>query len=325
MKKIIVDTYGADIGPEAIIDGALCAVEEIEDLQIVIVGDRNLILPRMEKMNFGSERIEVVHTDEYVTNDDAPTCVFKGKENTSMVMSLEMLSKRDDCLGLVSAGNTGALMVGSIFRVGLIKGLMAPALSTAIPCRKDGLVCLVDCGANIDCTPEDLKRYAIMGNAFMQSYTGNERPKVALMSLGREEGKGNTLTKAAYELIKELPINFVGNVEGSDLAGTDLDVVVTDGFTGNILLKNTEQCGRFALELIDKCAEDGKDYQKIKDAILDRFDFNTRGGATFLGLKKTVVKMHGCAVAATVGACIRQLIRIEERGFSQRIEKALAE
>ena len=325
MKKIIVDTYGADIGPVEIIRGALIAVSEIEDLHVVLVGDENLIRNEMNILATDESRVEIVHTDRYITNDDPPTCVFKGMDDTSMVMSLDMLKKSDDVLGMVSAGNTGALMVGSIFRVGLVKGLMTPALSTAIPCGKNGLVCLVDCGANIECTPEDLKRYALMGNAFMQSLNGDEYPRVGLMSVGREDGKGNTLTKAAFELIKPLGLNFAGNVEGSDLADTELDVVVTDGFTGNILLKNTEECGRAALRIIDKYSDGGEACENIRNAILEKFDFNTRGGATFLGLKKTVVKMHGCAVAATVGACIRQIIRIEERGFSAKVAQAIAE
>lgn len=325
MKKIIVDTYGADIGPVEIIRGALIAVSEIEDLHVVLVGDENLIRNEMNILATDESRVEIVHTDRYITNDDPPTCVFKGMDDTSMVMSLDILKKSDDVLGMVSAGNTGALMVGSIFRVGLVKGLMTPALSTAIPCGKNGLVCLVDCGANIECTPEDLKRYALMGNAFMQSLNGDEYPRVGLMSVGREDGKGNTLTKAAFELIKPLGLNFAGNVEGSDLADTELDVVVTDGFTGNILLKNTEECGRAALRIIDKYSDGGEACENIRNAILEKFDFNTRGGATFLGLKKTVVKMHGCAVAATVGACIRQIIRIEERGFSAKVAQAIAE
>lgn len=325
MKKIIVDTYGADIGHVEIIRGALSAVKEIDDLYVVIVGDESIIRDMMKTYGTDESRVEIVHTDKYITNDDPPTCVFKGKDDTSMVMSLDRLSKSDDVMGMVSAGNTGALMVGSIFRVGLVKGLMAPALSTAIPCGKNGLVCLVDCGANVECTPEDLKRYALMGNAFMQSLLGEEHPKVGLMSVGREDGKGNTLTKAAFELIKPLGLNFVGNVEGSDLADTELDVVVTDGFTGNILLKNTEECGRAALRIIDKYSDGSEACKNIRNAVVEKFDFNTRGGATFLGLKKTVVKMHGCAVADTVGACIRQIIRIEDRGFSAKVAQAIAE
>ncbi len=323
MKKIIIDTYGADAGPVPVIRGALHALSERADLSLVLVGDQMEIEQQIKEMNADSDRIEIMDTDKYITNHDAPTRVFKGAEDTSMVMALTRLKADDETIGLISAGNTGALLVGSICHVGLMKGLMVPALATAIPCKDEGLLCLVDCGANVDCTPEDLKRFAIMGNAFMQSYMDVENPKIGLVSVGKEQGKGNTLCKAAYELIAALPLNFIGNLEGCDVINSEADVVVTDGFIGNVLLKNIEACGKYALALAEKQCKNQQDFARIKQSLLEKFDFNSRGGATFLGVKKTVVKMHGCAVEETVSACVGQLLRLEEHKFSERIEIAL--
>ena len=323
MKKIIIDTYGADRGTLPIIRGALHALSQWEDLSVVLVGNRKEIEQEMLALNADYNRVEIMETDKYITNFDAPTRVFKGAEDTSMVMALTRLKSDNQAMGLISAGNTGALLVGSICHVGLMKGLMVPALATAIPCKDEGMLCLVDCGANVDCKPEDLKRFAIMGNAFMQSYMNIENPKVGLVSVGKERGKGNTLCKEAYEMIANLPLDFIGNLEGSDVVNSEADVVVTDGFTGNVLLKNIEACGKYALDIAQKQCKSEEEFSRVKKGILDKFDFNSRGGATFLGVKKTVIKMHGCAVEDTVSACVGQLLRLEEHQFSQRIEEAL--
>ena len=285
MKKIIIDTYGADSGHVPIIRGALQALSQWKDLSLVLVGDQKEIELQMQEMYLDAARIEIMDTDKYITNHDAPTRVFKGAEDTSMVMALSRLKSDNEAIGLISAGNTGALLVGSICHVGLMKGLMVPALATAIPCKDTGLLCLVDCGANVDCTPEDLKRFAIMGNAFMQSYMNMENPKIGLVSVGKEPGKGNTLCKEAYKLIEALPLNFIGNLEGSDVINSEADVVVTDGFTGNVLLKNIEACGKYALAVAEKQCEDLEVFAKIKQSLLEKFDFNSRGGATFLGVQ----------------------------------------
>lgn len=322
MKKIIVDIFGADLGAEPIVEGAFRTLRENSDLFLVFTGDSEIISREAEKQNISTERFEIIHTTKYVTNNDPPTCVFRGCDDTSMVMALMRLKEDDTCVGMISAGNTGALLVGTICRLGLLPSLKAPVLATAIPCRKEGLVCLLDCGANTECSAEDLKRYAVMGNAFMQSLTGNPSPKVGLMSVGKEKGKGNALTKAAFEKISLLPINFVGNVEGSDLTDGDVDVIVADGFTGNVLLKNTESAGKAALSAIELLPE-SDEKNAAREEILRRFDFNSRGGATFLGARKTVVKMHGCAVADTAFYCIDQVLRLEENKFSENIAKAL--
>ena len=323
MKKIIIDTMGSDFGFEPIVKGSLKALHEKSDISFVYVGNKDDIEPLIESSGADKSRIEIIHTTEFVADDALPTCVFRSGDNTSMVLALENLKKNDEIVGMISSGNTGALLVGTICRLGLIPGLKAPALATALPCKKDGLVCLVDCGANVECSPEDLKRFALMGNAFMQSLTGNENPKIALMSVGKTRHKGTTLVKTAYELLEKLPINFIGNIEGSDMINSQADVIVTDGFTGNALLKNAEACGMAAISIVEEFADDPKIKELLKEKLHSFFAFNDLGGATFLGTKKTVVKMHGCANADTAYSCVDLVLELNSRNFSDKIAKSI--
>lgn len=323
MKKIIIDTLGSDNGHTPLVCGALRALNENPELFIVFTGVTDDIMKLAEEHGADMSRISILHTEEFVPDDALPTCVFRGSDNTSMVMSLEQLKKSDDIAGMISAGNTGALLVGTIFRLGLVSGLQSPALATMLPCRKNGMVCLVDCGANTECTPQDLKRFAVMGNVFSQTLENIESPKVALMSVGRSSHKGNALVKEAYPLIESLPLNFIGNIEGNDMINSEADVIVTDGFTGNILLKNTEAAGMAAISIVDSIGADSPICKQIKDELYRMFAFNDRGGAVFLGAQKTVVKMHGCANADTAYSCVNLLLNLENKNFAKKISDAL--
>ncbi|MBR3908197.1 MAG: phosphate acyltransferase, partial [Clostridia bacterium] len=180
------------------------------------------------------------------------------------------------------------------------------------------------CGAVIDCTANDLVRFAKMGSVFSKCYCGIENPRVGLMSVGREDAKGSRLTIEAFSKLRELDINFIGNIEGSDMVSGYADVVVADGFLGNVLLKNTEAAGKKAIEIIESLGVLSADTMDIiKTALLSKFDFNSRGAATFLGTKKPVVKMHGCANEDTVVASIEQILRLSKNDFSTELEKAL--
>ena len=324
MKKVVIDIYGADKGPEPIIKGALNALEVFPDLGVVFVGERKIIEAFVKE----NERVEIIETYDFISNDENPQVIFSGREQSSMVLSFSRLKKDDDCIGMVRPGSTGALFIGTIRHLGLIKGLRAPALSSDLPLYNGDLMCLVDCGANISCTPHDLVRFALMGNAFKECMKQGCKPKVALLSVGREAGKGNDLIKEAHALLKELPINFIGNMEGSDFATGYADVVVADGFAGNIVLKCAESTGLVARGVVRELAgrsgrEDDPLIKEIEKHLTLSFDYNSRGGATFLGTEKTVIKMHGCAVEATVVACIDQLLRLEAAGFREKIKKAL--
>lgn len=323
MQKIVIDIYGADQGTQVVLNGAAKAIKEL-GIFPVFVGDSALINETMASYGIEAKSYEVIHTTDYITNNEPATCIFGGRDESSISLAYKKLKEDNDCIALLSAGNTGALLVGSICRLGLLPQVKAPSLCSALPCAYENLVTLVDCGSAIDCTANDLVRFAKMGNVFSRCYCGIESPRVGLMSVGREDAKGSRVTLEAFAKLKESDMNFIGNIEGSDLVSGYADVVVADGFLGNVLLKNTEAVGKKAIEIIESLnIKNSEIIQKIKAALLASFDFNSRGAATFLGTKKIVVKMHGCANEDTTIASIEQILRLYKADFSAEMEKAL--
>ncbi len=330
MKKIVIDIYGADRGEMPVLCGSAKAILEDSSLYGVFVGDGDTVTSAMAELGVSEDRYSIIHTTEKIENTDIPMDILKGKakENASMGLAIDALRDDPETIGLLSCGSTGALMIGSIFRLGLIKGLKMPALSSALPAY-DGekLVCLLDCGANIDCKAKDLLNFALLGEAYIKSMFDNDSPRVGLMSVGREDSKGNALTKEAFALLRDSDLNFIGNIEGNDLLSGYADVIVADGFAGNILLKNAEACGRYAQALVEALCDKYGAAPELKSAVSDlldyRFNFNANGGATFLGTKKTVIKMHGSANDHTAYACIKQLLRLHARDFDRRIAQCL--
>lgn len=325
MKKIVIDAVGADAGFMPVVDGTAKALKLGVDFFPVLVGPADLLKTMLTDRGIPENQYELVDAADAVTNDDPPTCVFAGREESSLVKAYLRLKNDDECCAMVSAGSTGALLVGSICRLGLLPGLKFPVLGSALPCGPDNLVCLVDCGANIECTASDLVRFAKMGEVFSRCHCGIENPRVGLMNVGREEGKGTALTREAYEKMKELPLNFVGNLEGSDIVSGYADVIVTDGFSGNILLKSTEAAGRLAMQIVAEagCDADPQLITRLQQAIFKKLEFNSQGAATFLGPKKIVVKMHGCANEDTTVSAIRHALHLDASGFIEAMSKAL--
>ncbi len=325
MLKIVVDIYGADDGIDPVVGGVAKALNSGIEFFPIMVGEAALINDLMQKNGISNDCYEIIDTDKYIESDALPTCIFGGCDDTSMAMSYARLKADDECTAMLSAGNTGALLVGSICRLGLLKGLKFPALSCALPCRGEKLLCIVDCGANMECSADDLARFAKMGSVFSKSCCSIENPRVGLLSVGRENQKGNALTREAFEKISALPINFVGNVEGSDMVSDYVDVIVTDGFSGNILLKTAEAVGKSAIAIVERMGikADPCLIESIKQELWKTFDFNSQGAATFLGTKKTVVKMHGCANADTTVASIEQILRLEKAGFSKAMSDVM--
>lgn len=321
MVKIVVDTLGADAGLEPIVTGIAKALNKNIEFFPVLVGPEQQLKAILDAEGIDPARYEILHSDKYIRNQDPPHCIFGGCDDTTMAMAYGRL--KSDCDAMLSAGSTGALLVGSICRLGLLPGLKFPALISALPCGGENLLNLVDCGANVECTADDLVRFAKMGDVFAKAYCGIESPRVGLMSVGREAQKGNALIQEAHQKIAQLGLNFVGNVEGSDMVTDYADVIVADGFSGNLLLKCAESVGKRAMELVEQFGEgvDRQALDRIKNAIFETFDFNSRGGATFLGPRKTVVKMHGSANADTAVASVEQILRLEKANFS----KAMAE
>lgn len=322
MTKIVIDIMGADIGFEPIVSGIAKALSSGLDFFPVLVGPGKA-KDILNEAGIDPARYELMEATDYIRNEDPPTCIFGEGNTKSMAIAYDRLKADPHCDALLSAGNTGALLVGSICRLGLLPGLKFPALASALPCNGENLLCLVDCGANVECTADDLARFARMGHIFSKSYVGIATPRIGLMSVGREPQKGTSLTKQAYEKINALGLNFIGNVEGSDLVSNYADVIVTDGFSGNILLKCAESIGKAAMEIAARCGAGEPVVEKIRQTLFETFDFNSRGAATFLGPKKTVVKMHGAANIDTVVASIAQILRLEKSGFSRAMAEEL--
>lgn len=331
MKKIIIDLEGSDNGAEELLKGALKASEEFPELAFVLsVTEPERFSDLLSGINSSENKgavpknIEILTASDIIRTDEPAMCIFKGRDSSSMAMAMDVLKKDEESLGLLSAGNTGALMVGSIFRLGMKEGLKQPALSTMLPNVSGGMTTLVDCGANVNIEAAELKSFARLGSDFVSRMFDIEKPKVALLNVGREEGKGSPLYAEAYPLLKELgdsgEINFIGNAEGYDIITGYADVIVCDGFAGNVVLKVTEAVGKCALSIVESAHAKSKEspaenspehsFTEIEDKLKELFVFNERGGATFLGTKKPVIKMHGCATADTVVSCADQLLRI---------------
>lgn len=323
MIKIVIDTLGADRGLTPIALGVARALSDGIEFFPVLVGPFQELKQIFDSKNIDPSLYEIVNTDKFILNSDPPTCIFGGCDETSMAIAYERLKHDSTCNAMLSSGNTGALLVGSICRLGLLPGLKFPVLASALPCNGKGLLCLLDCGSNIECTADDLALFARMGNVFSKTYCGIDSPKIGLMSVGRERQKGTPLIQSAYEKINALNLNFVGNVEGNDIVSGYADVIVTDGFSGNLLLKCAESVGKAAIAIVKAYGGDLPASDKIQQVLSETFDFNSRGAATFLGTKKTVVKMHGNANASTVIASIEQILRLEKAEFSKAMKDEL--
>ncbi len=316
MRKIVIDSYGADKGDEIIVRGAFEALKSYDEFGAVIAGNRRIFEKCLAESGIEHSRVELMETDDAIKNNDPPICIFNDRNNSSMALSLDRLKKDDDCFACLSPGNTGALFVGSICRLGMVDGLKSPVLSSALPTPSGGWVCLLDCGARMSCKALDFVKFGELGSEFARLAFGVKTPRIGLLSVGREKEKGNDLTKEAYDLLAKSDLNFAGNIEGYDLLTDYVDVVVADGFSGNLLLKNVEATGKAAMQIVsDLRSELGEEnnpiFDRIQNALSMKFDLNMRGGATFLGTVKPIIKMHGCSTEETVKACIDQLIRVE--------------
>lgn len=327
--KIVVDAFGGDFAPVEVVEGAVQAVKANKDLTVVLTGDENKI---KEILSGRNERIEVVHASEVISNNESPTVAIRQKKDSSLVRAFDLLKEDKSVVGLVSAGSTGAVLTGAVLKIGRIKGVSRPALCPILPTIEENKsVMICDCGANVDCKSEHLLHFAIMASAYCSIMTGTQNPKVALLNNGAEEHKGNELTKATYPLMKNLPINFVGNVEARDVMSGDVDVIVTDGFAGNVLLKSVEGVASGMSKLIKKEAKKNV-FASIGALMMGKFkglkakmDINKYGGAPFLGCKKLVVKTHGTAKREVICNTILQVAKLHQNHLIENIEKLVAQ
>ena len=327
--KVVVDAFGGDNAPLEIVEGALLALKKHKDLEIILCGKEDKI---KEILKDRTERIEIIDADEIITNGEHPTDAIRHKKNSSLVKAYDVLKEREDVIGLVSAGSTGAVLAGAIMKIGRIKGISRPALAPILPTKKDSDVIIIDSGANVDCKPINLLHFALMGSAYYSIIYNVEKPRVALLNNGVEDEKGNELAKETFPLLKSAPINFIGNKEGGDFMSGDVDVMVTDGFAGNALLKGTEGAVGAVLSILKKSIKShfmskiGYVFMKktFKD-IKNRVDILSKhGGSPLLGCKKLVVKNHGSCKRNNILSSIEQTILLYNNHLNQKIENAIA-
>lgn len=329
--RIILDGMGGDNAPGEIVKGAVEASKLIED-EIVIVGDGDKIEFQLKKYKYSDEKISVKHASEVIENDDAPVRAVRRKKDSSMVVGLNMVKSEEGDL-FISAGNTGALMAGALFNLGRIQGIDRPAIASIYPIlgtKKPSL--LVDAGANSECKPSNLLEFAMMGSIYMEKVLGRENPKIGLVNLGVEETKGSTLTKAAFGLLEKSHLNFSGNIEAREVPLGGADVVVCDGFVGNVILKLTEGLAINIVNLLKKKFTENARAKmgavllsKKLRSLKEEFDYTEYGGAPILGVKGPVVKMHGSSNANAVKNSILKAIPFAEENVVGIISESVFE
>lgn len=280
--RIGIDIMGGDYAPKATVLGAIAAQANLSNNQhLVLLGDKNLITPILEEQNFNPDHFEYIHTTEVIGMGEHPTKAIVQKPNSSISVGFQLL-KEGKIDSFASAGNTGAMMVGAMFSVKAITGVIRPAISAIIPKVKGGFGILLDAGANADCKPENLLQFGILGSLYAKYVYHINQPKIGLMNIGEEEEKGSLLTQASYQLLKENNIlNFIGNIEGRDLFNDKADVIVCDGFTGNVVLKLAESFYVLTLK------------KGLNDEFFDRFNYEQYGGSPILGVNAPVIIGHG--------------------------------
>ncbi|MBO9130194.1 phosphate acyltransferase PlsX [Bacillus sp. 165] len=306
--RIAIDAMGGDHAPKEIVLGAMQAVKEFSDISITLIGDDKKIRPYLSD----EARISIIHTDEVIAGTDEPVRAVRRKKNASMVLMAQQVKEgaADAC---ISAGNTGALMAAGLFIVGRIEGIERPALAPTLPTMDGKGFIMLDVGANVDAKPLHIYQYAIMGSIYAEKVRGISRPRVGLLNVGTEDGKGNDLSKQVFDMLKNSSMNFVGNVEARDLLQGVADVVVCDGFTGNVALKAIEGT---ALSVFSMLKEEltSSLTSKLAASLLKpklkglkkKMDYSEYGGAGLFGLKAPVIKAHGSSNANSIFNAIRQ-------------------
>ncbi len=309
--KIAVDIFGGDNSPSALIDGCVEAAKLYDDVEFIFTGDERIITDYMSEKGYGSSRISIIDAPETITCGEQPTVAIKRKKNSSLVKALELVASKE-ADAFVSAGSTGAVLAGATLIVRRIKGVKRPALAPVMPTVK-GPVLLIDCGANVDCKPNYLQQFAVMGSAYMKKVCGIDAPRVGLINNGAEAEKGNELTKSAYKLLENTDINFVGNCEARYTMTGDYDVLVCDGFVGNAVLKCTEGVARSVMSIMKQelmaspitklgalISKSG--FKRVKK----RMDYTEYGGAPLLGINGCIIKAHGSSNAKAITSAIGQ-------------------
>ena len=311
MKKIAVDAMGGDHAPQALVEGVNQAIQEFKDIEVILYGDE----AKIKQYLTATERVSIVHTDEKINSDDEPTRAIRRKKQASMVLAAHAV-KNGEADAMLSAGNTGALLASGYFIVGRIKVIDRPGLMSTLPTLDGKGYDMLDLGANAENTPHHLHQYAILGSFYAENVRGIKRPRIGLLNNGTEESKGDPLRKETYQLLAADPsLNFIGNVEARDLMDGVADVIVTDGFTGNAVLKTMEGTALGLFKQLKTVLSGGGLKAKIGAFLLKNdlrglkktLDYSDVGGAVLFGLQAPVVKTHGSSDAKAVYSTIRQI------------------
>ncbi len=325
--RVVVDAMGGDNAPVEIVKGAVQAVNHHENIHVVLTGIREAVESELKKYTYPADRIELVHTSEVIATAEPPVAAIRSKKDSSIVVGMQMV-KRGEADAFVSAGSSGAVLVGGQGIVGRIRGIERPALAPLIP-TKDGVSLLIDCGANVDARSSHLVQFARMGSIYMEHVMGVSNPKVGIVNIGAEEEKGNALVKETFPLLKECgDINFIGSVEAREIPMGVCDVIVCEAFTGNVILKLYEGLGSTLISMIKGSMMSSLKTKLgallVKPALkstLKSFDVSAYGGAPLLGLNGLVVKTHGSSTAKEVENSIYQCVQFKERRINDRIRE----
>jgi len=327
MIKIVVDLMGADKPANELVSGAIDAINENSDLMVTLCAKKDIIMPVLETLSYNKDQVEIIDCSEEITNNDIPTKAFRKKPDSSLVKGLNICKNDPLAGGFVSCGSTGAVLVSAMFILGRI-GEVRPCLSCLLLGQK-GEFLISDCGANVDCKPEQIVEFAKMGVAYMKA-KGIENPTVRLLSNGAEEKKGPDAIKEAHQLLKESGLNFLGNVEGKDVLQSTCDVICSDGFAGNTVIKTIEGTAKALFMDMIKEAKEAQDDEEAKvlmnmvKKLMAKYDYNTLGGANLLGVKKPVIKGHGAGEAKTFYNMIKEAYVLAKNDMIGIMEKLLS-
>ena len=327
--RIFVDAMGGAFAPQAPVEGAVEALRRYPNIEITLAGDLKQVEPLLKDCDDVRGRITLLDAPEVITNHESPVMGVRTKKNSATVQGmLQLKEKQAD--GFVSAGSTGAVLAGGMFRLGRIEGVERPALAPLLPNGK-GYFLLIDCGANVDCKPEYLQQFGVMGDAYMKGVMGLKQPRVGLINIGAESEKGNALVKAVYPMMEQASYHFIGNVEARDITGDQADVLVCDGFSGNLILKFMEGVSGTLMGMIKKeLMADTRSkigaliskpaFKRVKKAM----DYTEVGGAPLLGVQGAVVKAHGSSNAHAFSCAIGQCVKMIDGHVVEIIEKGMA-
>jgi glycerol-3-phosphate acyltransferase PlsX len=309
--KIGIDILGGDFAPEANILGAILAKKELpSDVRLVLLGDREIISSGLLSHGEKLEDYEIMHAPDVITMHDHPTRAIPQKPNSSISVGFDLLAKKE-IQAFASTGNTGAMLVGSIYKINTIPGIIRPCITSTLPAIDGSKSILLDVGSNADCKADVLYQFAVLGSLYAKNVYGVENPRIALLNIGEEESKGNLLTIAAHRLMAESDeINFIGNLEGRDLFLGKADVIVCDGFTGNVVLKEAE--GIYSLMKM----------RGIQDEYFERFNYENYGGTPILGVKGNVIIGHGISNDKAVKNMILHAHEVAKSGLASRVNEA---